>query len=72
MEDIPRCNVAPGLPKPRQAVDWLICSPILGLVKDLSSLDWLFLMACAKGPHTVKNTNNSKSCFRAASTAEQF
>ena len=38
MEDLPGFNVAPGLPGPRQAVDWLICSPILGLVKDLSSL----------------------------------
>ena len=38
-EDIPGCNIAPGLLRARQAVDWLTCSPILGLVKDLSSLD---------------------------------
>ena len=47
MEDIPGSNVALSLPRPLQAVDWLICSAIFGLVKDLSSLDWLLLMACA-------------------------
>ena len=67
MEDIPGYNVAPGLPMPRQAIDWLICSSIFGLVEDLSSLDWLLLMACAKGPHTLKNTKNSKSPHKAAS-----
>ena len=61
-----------GVPRPRQAVNWLICSPIFGLVKDLSSSDWLLLMACAKAPHTLKNTKNSKSSFRAASPLEQF
>ena len=72
MEDIPGRNVAPGVPMPHHAVDWLFCSPILGLVKDLSSLDWLLLKACAKGPHTLKNTKNSKSSFIAASILEQF
>ena len=72
MEDIPCYTVAPGLPRPRQAVDWLICSPILGLVKNLCSLDLLFPMACAKGPQTLKNTKNYKFCCRAASTLEQF
>ena len=71
MEDIPGCTVAPGLPRPRQAVDWLICSPIFGLVKNFSSLDWLLLVACAKGPQALKNTKNSKFSFRAASTLEQ-
>ena len=72
MEDISGCSVAQGLSRPRQAVNWLICSRILGLVKDLSSFDWVLLMACAKGPHTLKNTKNSKSSFRAVWTVEQF
>ena len=72
MEDIPGCIVAPGLPRPDQGVDWLNCSPILALVRNLSSLDWLLLVACAKGPQTLKNTKNSKSYFRAAATLEQF
>ena len=72
MEDIPGCIVGPGLPRPDQGVDWLSCSPILALVKNLSSLDWLLLVACAKGPQTLKNTKNSKFSFRAASTLEQF
>ena len=49
MEDIPGYTVPPGLPRPHQAVDWLICSPILGFVNKSSSLDWLIPMACAKG-----------------------
>ena len=72
MEDIPCCIVAPGLPSPHHGVDWLICSPILTLMKNLSSLDWLLLVACAKGPQTLKNTKNSKFFFGAASTLEQF
>ena len=44
----------------------------LGLVKNLSSLDWLFLVACAKGPQASKNTKEFKFSFRAASTLEQF
>ena len=70
VEDTPGCNAAPGLPRPRQAVNWLICSPILGLMKDLISLDYLLLIACAKGRHTLKNTKNTKSSFRAASALE--
>ena len=70
--DIPRCNVTPGLPRPRQSVDRLICSPILALVKDLSSFVWLLLIACAKDRYPLKNTKNSKSFFRAASTLEQL
>ena len=54
VEYIPGCNVALGLPRPRQAVDWLICSPILGLVKDLSSLDWLLLKACGRSPYGLR------------------
>ena len=72
MEDIPGCIVAPGLPRPDQGFDWLICSPILALVKNLSSLDWLLLVVCAKDPQSVKNTKNSKFSFRAASTLERF
>ena len=72
MEDITSCTVAPGLPRPRHPVDWLICSPILGLLKNLRSLDWLLPMACAKGPQTLKNTKNFQFSFRAASTLEQF
>ena len=67
MEDIPGCNVAPSLPKPGKAVDWFIYRPILGVTKDLSSLNWLLLMAFA-----LKNTKSSKSSLRAASTLEQF
>ena len=72
MEDIPRRIVPPGLPRPDQGVDWWICSPILGLVKNSSSLDRLLLVACAKGPPTLKKTKNSKFSSRAASTLEQF
>ena len=72
MENIPGRIVTPGLPRPDQRVGWLICSPILALVKNLSSLDWLLLVACAKGPQTLKNTKNSKFSFRAASALEQF
>ena len=72
MHDIPGCIVAPGLRRPDQGVNWLICSPILAFVKNLSSLDWFFLVACAKGPHTLKNIKNSKFSFRVASTLEQF
>ena len=72
MEDIPGRSVAPGLPRLHQGVDWLSCSPILALAKNLSSLDWLLLVACAKGPQTLKNTKSPKFSFRAASTLEQF
>ena len=72
MEDIRGRIVVPRLPRPDQGVDRLICSPILALVKHLSSLDWLLLVACAKDPPTLKNTKNSKFSFRAASTLEQF
>ena len=72
MEDIPGCIVSPGLPRPDQRVDWLICSPILALVKKFSSLDGLLLVACAKGPQTLKNIKNAKFSFRAALTLEQF
>ena len=72
MKDIPVRIVAPGLARPDQGVDWLICKPILALVKNFSSLDWLLLVACAKGPQTLKNKRNSKFSFRAASTLEQF
>ena len=46
--DIPRCNVTPGLPRPRKSVYWFTCSPFFGLVKDLTSFVWLLLVACAK------------------------
>ena len=72
MQDIPGCNVAPGLSGPRQAAYWLICSRILGLMKNLSSLERLLLMACAKGQQTLRSTKNSKFSFRAASTLKQF
>ena len=72
MDDIPGCIVAPGLPRPDQGVDWLSCSPIVALVKDLSSLDWLLLVTCAMGQQTLKNTKNFKFSFRAAMTLEQF
>ena len=72
MEDILGRIVAPGLSRPDQGADWLICSPIVALVKNLSSLDLLLLVACAKGPQTLKNTKNSKFSLRAASTVEQF
>ena len=72
MEDIPGRIVAAGLPRPDQGVNCLICSPILALVKNLSSLDLLLLVAFSKAPQTLKNTKNSKFSFRAASTLEQF
>ena len=56
VEDIPGRIVAPCLPEPDQGVNWLSCSPILALVKYLSSWDWLLLGACAKGSQTLKNT----------------
>ena len=72
MEDIPGRIVARGLPKPDQGINWLKRSPILALVKNLSSLDWLLLVACAKGPKTLKNTKNSEFSFKAKSAPEQF
>ena len=54
VEDIPGCIVAPGLPRPDQGVDSLICGPIWALVKNLSSLNWLLYVACAKGPQTLQ------------------
>ena len=72
LEDIPGCIVAPGLPTPDQGVNWLSCSPVLALARNLSSLDCLLLVACAKGRQTLKNTKNSKFSFRAALTLEQF
>ena len=72
MEDIPGCIVAPGLLRPDQGVDSFICSPIWALVKNLSSLDWLLYVACAKGPQILKKTKNSQFSFRAAWTLEQF
>ena len=68
MEDIPGCNVAPGLPMPRQPIKW----SNLCLGEDLSSLHWVLLMACAKDPQTLKNTKKSESAFRAASTGEDI
>ena len=70
MVDIPGRNVTPGLLRPHEAADLSMCYPILGLLKDLSSSDWLLLLNCAKGPHTVKNRKNSKSSFRTDSTVE--
>ena len=75
MEDIPGCIVAPGLPGPDQGVDWLSCRPILPMVKNVSSLDCLLLVACAKNPQTVKNTKNSRfshSCIDSRTTLTQI
>ena len=66
LEDIRGSNVAARLLRPLQAADWLICSAILGLMKDFSSSDRLLLMACAKGPGTLKNTKKSESSFKTA------
>ena len=44
----------------------------LGLGEELKLLDWLLLVACAKGLQTLKNKQNSKFCFRAALPLEQF
>ena len=66
------CNVPPGLPRPRQAVNGLICSPILGLVNDSCSLDGFLSKAYANGPHPLKEPKNSKSPVRAAWAPKQF
>ena len=69
MEDIPGCIVAPGLPRPDQVVDWSGCSLILALVKSLTSLDWLLLVACAKQEEEHKEL---QVLLQSSSTLEHF